>query len=419
MNEFLKKLMQKGLFHIFGSNLINKIINFCSGIFLVRLLSKTEFGNYSYSQNILNIFLLFNGLGVLFALLQFGSEESDVKRNLFYKLGFKVGILSNLVISILMIFYALTIEFPNEQTQIALILMSFIPLFMFLYEFIQNYLRTGLLNKEFSFLNTLNSFLIFTFSIIGAISFGVYGVIIAFYISYLISIIFGSNIIRTRFTFFNRQNSNINSIEKKNFMGYSIISMFNNVISQILYLIDIFLIGLIIHDPQLVATYKTATLIPFALNFIPLSIMTFVYPYFAKNRKEKQWVKLRFKKMVKILLLINSFLVFLLIIGAPFIIRMLFGSNYSDSDTIQVFRILCFGYLIAGTLRIPAGNLLSMLRHVKPLFIINLFVGIVNIGLDIILINNYSIYGAAITTVTIICLSSVIYIVFLNRKLKA
>lgn len=41
----------------------------------MRLLTQSEFGNYSYAQNILNIFLIFNGLGVLYALLQFGSES--------------------------------------------------------------------------------------------------------------------------------------------------------------------------------------------------------------------------------------------------------------------------------------------------------------------------------------------------------
>ena len=40
----IKQLYSKGFFHIIGSSILNKIMQFCSGIFIVRVLSKEEFG---------------------------------------------------------------------------------------------------------------------------------------------------------------------------------------------------------------------------------------------------------------------------------------------------------------------------------------------------------------------------------------
>ncbi|QQN83535.1 oligosaccharide flippase family protein [Bacillus toyonensis] len=416
MNELIKKVRKKGFFHIFSANVFNKIIQFCSGIFLVRLLTQSEFGNYSYAQNILNIFLIFNGLGVLYALLQFGSEsDTNSKRNSYFKFGFKVGISFNVVIVLVMCGYGLFIDFPNNQTRLALFMMLLMPFTMFSFEYVQNYLRTGLHNIEFSRLSTLNTFLIFGFSVIGSILNGVYGVIMGVYIAYLVSIIVGFFFINKKGKLFS-QTGKISKNDKKEFLNYSIISMFSNAVSQLVYLIDIFLIGLLIRDTEVLAIYKTATLIPFALNFIPLSIMTFIYPYFAKNREDKEWIRQTYIKIQKALVVFNLIIVIILVLTAPIIVRILFGENYLESVT--VFRILCIAYLLGGSFRIPAGNVLAMLRKVKFLFVTNIVVGVINICLDFILIKYFAAIGAAITTLVIILITSIIYNIYLYYQIR-
>lgn len=417
MKGIIKQLLGKGFFHIFGANVVNKIFQFCNGIFLVRLLSKSEFGSYSYAQNILNLFLLFNGLGVLYALLQFGSEKVE-KRNVLYKFGFKIGICFNLLITIVIILYSIYAHFPNNQSKLALLIMAFMPFSIFGFEFIQNYLRSGLRNIEFSKLSSLNTFLIFVFSVLGAFIYGLIGVIFGQYLAYIISILIGFRFILNNKHIEVNHNEKINKIEKKEFMEYSIVSMLNNAVAQMIFFIDIFLIGILISNEELIAEYKTATLIPFALNFIPSSIMTFLYPYFAKNKDNKKWVKWNAIKIQKYLFVFNLIVVLFLVISAPLLIEVLFGNKYSDS--IQLFRILCIGYLINGSFRNPAGNVLAMTRNVKFLFVANTMIGIINIGLDIVLIKTFSTTGAAISTVVIILLSSVIYNIYLYKfRLKS
>jgi O-antigen/teichoic acid export membrane protein len=192
--------------------------------------------------------------------------------------------------------------------------------------------------------------------------------------------------------------------------------MLTNSISGILYLLDTFLIGVIIQSETVVASYKTATMIPFALNFIPMSVITVAYPYFAKNKDNKELVKKYFLKMQRYLFLLNLVISILLITFAPFIIKVVFGEEYLDS--LIPFRILSLGYLIAGTFRIPAGNIIASLRKVKINFYNSIVSGSANVVLDIILIKMYGSTGAAVATVLIFLISSIISNVYLRRYLK-
>jgi Polysaccharide biosynthesis protein. len=54
----IKNLAQRGLMHMFGANVFNKIISFSGTILLVRILSKGEYGVYAYVQNILLFFVI-------------------------------------------------------------------------------------------------------------------------------------------------------------------------------------------------------------------------------------------------------------------------------------------------------------------------------------------------------------------------
>lgn len=143
--------------------------------------------------------------------------------------------------------------------------------------------------------------------------------------------------------------------------------MLNNSISQLVYLADLFIIGILIKDVNMIASYKAATILPFALNFIPISLMTFVYPYFAKNKDDKVWIKEKLLLMQKYLILFNLFITVVLIAAAPLVIKIIFGEQYLDS--VNIFRVLCVSYFVASSFRIPAGNILVMMRKVNYIFI--------------------------------------------------
>jgi O-antigen/teichoic acid export membrane protein len=412
----LRKLIEKGFFHIFGANVINKIIGFASGIFLVRLLSKEEFGLFSYAQNLLSVFLLLNSLGVTAGMLQFASESSNtIEKNSFFKFGIKVGFLYNLLVCFVIIFMGIFVPFQFEGVSTLIIIMFALPLLIFFYETLKIYFRANLENKKFSYLTTLNTFLVFILSISGAYFYQAFGVIAFRYFAYFVTLIFGIFLIRKSLSGIVRAKKLLKE-KKKDFMKFSLTQSFNNSISQLLYVMDIFIIGIILADELIIASYKTATFIPFALNFIPSSIMVFIYPYFAKKRKDKKWIKTKYKKLTKYLFIFNLIITLFLIIFSEFIINIIFGPEYLDS--IAPFIILSVGYLIAGTFRIPIGNILVMMKKVKFGLFLSIITGLLNIILNVILISNFGSIGAAVSTVIVFVFTSVLGFWYLQRSLR-
>ena len=417
MKEKLKKIKQlysKGFFHIIGSNILNKIMQFCSGIFIVRVLTKEEFGIFTYAQNLLAFFLLINGLGITSGFLQYGSRNIDNEelKNSIANYSLKYGIGINLLISFLVIIYSIFGKFKVEEARIIFRMMLFFPIIALVIEMIQIYLRINLKNKEMAKISNLNTFFNLIGMLLGSYVYGVIGLVVGKYIGNLISIF---NCLKYLKIIYLNNVLKISQELEKEIIKFSIVAVFNNGISQLLYIIDIFLLGIIIPDKNIIASYKTATLIPFALNFIPLSIMTYLYPYIAKNIENKIILRKYLKQLLIYLGGINLIISIGLILFSHLIITIIFGKNYLDSK--NVFIILSIGYFIAGTFRIPFGNMLAAMEKLKYNFYITLFSGGLNIMLDIIFIKKYGSIGAAIATVSIFIFSSILGGYFLKKNL--
>ncbi|WP_052314807.1 oligosaccharide flippase family protein [Clostridium senegalense] len=101
--------------------------------------------------------------------------------------------------------------------------------------------------------------------------------------------------------------------------------------------------------------------------------MIFVYPYFAKKCDDKNWVKAKYIKLQRYLAIINGLISIICIVFAPIIIKIIFGSEYLNC--ISAFRILWVGYFIAGTFRVPSGNVLFTIKKKKLTYLIQFLVG--------------------------------------------
>jgi len=415
-NKDILFLVRNGFFHIFSANVINKIIQFGISVIIVRVITKEAFGMWSYANNILSFFLLVEGLGVVPGLLQFASSSKTREEKLSYlKYALLVGILFNVGLAIAILLFTTFFQLPVRGSTEILKYLSLIPLVHVFFNILQIFLRSDLRNKQFSLVTIINTLTFFFGVLIGGYLFDIRGIVWGRYLSYIISSFVALWFVKDYYKIF--VNVKIpNKEQRQDFLKFSIVSMLTNTISQMLYLLDTFLIGIIIQSGTVVASYKTATLIPFALNFIPSSVMTFAYPYFAKHKDDKNLVKNYFLKLQKYLLLLNLVISILLIVFAPFVIRLIFGAEYLDS--VLPFRILSFGYLIAGTFRIPAGNIIASLKKVKVNFYNSIISGGANIVLDIILIKNYGSVGAAVATVAVFVISSFVSNIYLRKYLK-
>lgn len=422
MGDLISKLkwaVEKGAFHILGTNVVNKILSFLTNILIVRFLTKSEYGIFGYANNAISFFLLVSGLGMLSGVLQYGSENrTEEEKLLYFRYGMNFGILINAILAVLIFLYVQFAQIAIEGTRGYILFMCAVPLLDYIFNYLCTILRCRKENKKYALMLNINTVVYFLSSCLGAAFFGITGVIIGRYIAYAISIMQGLVFCKYR-EIIEVKHEKLSKEKKKEIIKYSIVCCMSNALSQILYLLDVYLIGVFVKDSQVIASYKAATLIPSALTFLPLGIVTFIYPYFAENNTDYKWIKEKVKWLFRVLGIINLSIAAILIVFAPLIIQLLWGKEYMDS--LVCFRILAFNFFISCTFRIPAGNLLAMLKHVKVNLVVSIFSGLANIVLDIILIQKYGSEGAAVATVLVVLVSVLISmpaLIYQINKLK-
>lgn len=400
----LKKIFKSGFVHIFVSEVINKVLIFLSGIVLVRIISKTAYGSFAYAQNIYNFFMIVSGLGLSSGILQICCERSQEEAWEYYKRGSRWAIGFNFILSILIFSVSYFIDFPLRGANIYFRFFSLLPVVYISVDLIQIYNRYTLQNRKYSYLSVFSTGVVFGLGIIGAIILGVKGFILFQGLGYIITDIWASKI----------QNFPIGKLLKKvntnlrdwnALIKISLISMLNNSASIILYNLDIFILGIVMTEETVVASYKVATYIPNALSFIPTALIIYVYPYFAQHSKDLQWVKTNYIRLIKWFALFNFLIVTFLIVFAPWIIKIVFGEQYLDS--INIFRILTLSYFFNATFRNTTGNILASQRRYKTNLVIGIMTGIINALGDFILIPKYQGEGAAIATLLVTVSASI------------
>lgn len=420
IEEAIAVLFRKGLFHIFGTSIVNNIILFMTNIFVVKLVSKSDYGVYIYANNLMNFFLLLRGLGLTSALIQFASEQSDEKkRQEIYKYILVRGNQYNLILTIILAICSLVANVKFQNARQYLIAMLFVPALQWLFDYVVTIFRVKYDNKSYAKILNINTVSYFVCSLVGAKIYGVYGIILGRYCSFIVSIFIATWWLRDDFR--SLKFCNIRNYEgKKDMNKYSMTACMNNSLSELLYLLDIFLLGIFVAKPDYIATYKVATQIPSALTFIPVGIITFIYPYFASHNRDMEWVKKNFWILLKSLMVLNGIICGCLFVFAPLVIKILWGAEYMDA--IIPSRILAVNFFFMGTFRIPCGNILAMLRKINVNFIISVISSASNIFLDIIFIKLFGAVGAAIATLLVVIISSCIsfpYLVFyMNSKNK-
>lgn len=409
--SYLKKLKTKGFFHIFGSSTINKVIGFASTWVIVRLISKMEYGVYSYAYNLYSFFLILSGMGIASAFLQLGSETADVtEKEKLYRFSMRFGLTINVALALIIALVGLFAPMPYEGAGFLLALMAGLPLIVLVNELQLTYLRVDMRNVAYSRINTLNSVLIFVLSCVFAFLLKSPGLILASYIAHIISILIASKRcnVGLRLT-----DCALTQETKKSLFSIAFISMVNNGLSRLMYLLDIFVLGQVVIDSEMIASYKIATNIPTALQFIPQAVMVFLYPYFARNKDNRDWLLRNYKRLILLFGAFNLAVSMLMVAFAKPIIVIFFGEQYLDA--IVPFRILSCSYFFSATFRSFAGNLLITQRRLKFNLFVSIFACGMNTVLNIFMIRAWESKGAAIATLITVAVSGAISTCYLIR----
>lgn len=410
----MKDYKNRGGFHIFGSNVYAKVIGFLASLVVVRLLSSEIYGSIAYARSIITIVNPFAGLGAMYSLLRFGSiASSDEEKNALFRYSLTRGAFFSVLIIIILLLFFQVYPLKIESARIYLGILSFYLLTECLFETLQSYKRIKKKNRDYAISNFINSSLGFVLSIIGIMLFSGYGYAASFAITPLIVfVLFYIRLEKKKL--FNRKT--FLDLEKKQFWFYGFNVGLASIAGQILYSLDIFLIGLLQADPSTLALYKVATIIPYNLIFIPISFMMTDYVLIAENFKNKSFLKGQAKKYIIIFSVINIFLFIPFYLFSKPLIRTIFGYNYENS--YQIARVLIIGIAGSFVFRIPFGNILGAVGKANWNAYSAYLMLIINILLDYLFIIKYGAIGAAYATSIVMWLSGIINILLFLYYIK-
>lgn len=407
------KQLKKGILQMFGANVLNKVVAMLSNMVITRLLTKTEYGIWSYVLNIYSYLTLATGLGLLSGAFQFGAENKGKKEEYqYYRFCLYGGLLIDIIL--ISVFFVVCFFWKFSFPEAGKYLRMVAP--MLLFEYVWNLLLTVLRCEnriqEYAGILNRNTVFIAIGTCLGG-SFGIEGVIVGRYAAYCISLL--QTVFVTR-----EETKKIKDAEKiplkktGELWHYSIFTGASAALNLIVYLIDVSMIAAMLKNPKDVAVYKVATLIPSALTFIPNSVVICVLPGIVRNNKNKTWLQENIKKYFFSLGIFNFVLCICLIVLAPLIIKILSSVQYIDA--VPVFRILVSGYFISGTFRIFSTNILAGLRCVNYGLFLSVVSGICDILFNYILIHEFGMIGAAYATFGTMTVASVLAFGYLMKK---
>ena len=385
---------------MFFASLFSKLLSLLASGIALQFIDNTALGIVLFSYNIILFLLPISGLGLSQSLIRFSALSNDAEdRNSIFLYVLKYGLLSSIGMILLVIISSLFIPFDFKDGHFYMIFLSFLIIPNFLLEIIKAQLRLNHDNKNFAYSDFLYS-IIFVLSI----------TVLTYYlkeIGYIIALLITP--LLTSLFFIEKLKVNVKKIKRIpelnfEFWKYGFFASLSNVITQLLFVIDILLIGYLIKDPEMITNYRYISLFPFSLLFLPRVFINTDFVTFTEKIYDKNYI-LEYIKSYMLLFLIISVS---LIIGSYFfgslVLRLL-----DDSFAIygSIFFILMVG--ISGILifRGLFGNLLSSIGKANINYYIASGALLFNIISNYYLIPLYGIKGAAITSAILMWVTGV------------
>jgi O-antigen/teichoic acid export membrane protein len=400
---------------------LSKLVNFIVTILVIRMLSKGEYGLIAYGLTIISFVAPFAGAGMFQGLLRFGAlSKGQLDKKVLFDITFKKGLkYSALMIGILIIISPiLTINLP--EAILYLLLLSFQILALFVFLMIQVYCRLIHQNKLYAFIDIKNNLLLLVFNVGMCYFFGGMGYVLSIItVPFFVGIYYLKKLklypidvpqiriskIKTSFNF-----------DRKELFYYGLYTSAGGLLSQLLFAIDILLIGNLLSDPESIAQYKASSIIPFSILIIASAVMMTDFVKLASiSKNNKPALQQYYWNYLKIFSLISiGIILFFYFFSEPLL--LLFGAGYQGHS--QLMLIFAIGVVGGILFRVPMGNMLSAIGWPKTNALFSVIVLVINLIANYFMIIKFGIEGAAITTSVLMWFSGLLSLVAFIYYLK-
>ncbi|WP_439127558.1 hypothetical protein [Polaribacter sp.] len=396
-------LSRKGSY-VFFATIFARIFSFLAAWFALKLIPNKELGVVLFAYNIIVFIIPISGLGLHQSFIRYGALlKTKAEKNSLFLYVFKKGIWVSLLLIACICLISFFIDFQFKNTRTYLIVLSFIIIPSFLLEIIKAQLRLNHENKKFAFTEITQSILLLISVLILSYYFKELGYAVALLITPTLTAVLFIKKIGINFKLKNKL-----TITDSTFWKYGFFASLSNVVTQLLFVIDILLIGYLLADTEMVTNYRYISLIPFSLLFLPRVFMATDFVTFTEKIYDKAYIKKYIKSYMLLFLLISIVLVVTSYFLGDFILALL-DSNFSKYT--QTFLILIIGVCGIFIFRGLFGNLLSSIGKAHINYYIASFALLLNIVSNYYLIPKYGIKGAAITSAILMWFTGVVSVI--------
>ena len=402
-----KQLVADGFFHILVGNVLIKAAAFVSSVVIVRLVSKAEYAYLGYADNLFQYINLLSGLGLSTAILKFCAPSVSKGINkYYYRLAMRVGVLFQLIISVVLVWVVMIIKipFPNAKGIVAMLVLY--PTLTQVITTMQSYIRAHLDNKLFAKIGVVQTIALLLFSVPLALLLGVYGAVAARYLSLLIVIVMAYKFTSTSLPA-DIETSVPAQKERTLFWKLAISMMLANLFSMIMPLNEQFLINNYIKDEITSANYKVAFLIPSQIVFVTNSVVVYMFPKVAQLGDKLQEA---FRITIKTEALLAAVILGMCLVGyfvSPILIVCVYGERYSDA--IELSKAYWVVYGINAGFRILPMNMLPAMGSTLFNSILSVISCIAHGALLYVLLEEKGIWGAPYALVIVYAISGCAY----------
>lgn len=407
MIRIIKDFKSKEGGYVLSSSLFVKLCSFLTSILLIRILSPDEYGLLSYVLSALAFFIPFSGGGIQHSFMRFApmilnpEEREGLFRHSFYK-GLIYSAITTLAIYLIMPWLNKALEGTSEHfIYLTIYIFSF-----FIIELVKTRYRVNRKNKKYASIDAYSAGLVL---LLGGVFTYLYGSIAYVVVLVVVPLLIG--------LYHLKLGDKVEVGIPKDYYSYGLWVGVGAIASQLMYSLDVFLVGKLLQDSTQVAIYRTASIIPMALFFIPNSYITTHYADLAQNSNDKHYLVSFVKDYIKLFVLIVIVMAITLYLCSDLIISILFGAEYLES--VYLFQILIIGMIGAFVLRIPFGNILAAVGKSSWNAVVAFAILVLNGILNYYAISKWGIVGAAVVTSVLLWLSGIIssflFYVYLNR----
>lgn len=412
IKNYLLNFLNRSGGHVFLATFISRLFSFLASWFAIQFIPNKELGIVLFAYNIIAFLLPFSGLGLHQSLIRFGAllKTTEEKNNLFSYV-FKKGVLISICFAIITIIFGLLFPFQFDKTGIYLAFLALVLIPNFMMQIIKIQFRLQHKNKLFSYVEILNSTLLVLFVLILSYFYKENGYVASIIIAPLI----------TSFIFIKKLNISLPinikpAIVDFSFWKYGFYSGLTNVVTNLLFVIDILLIGYLLKDAELVTAYKYISIIPLSILFLPRMFITTDFVSFTEKIHVKKHIFNYTKSYMSLFTVVSIIYCGFFYFFSEATLGLIDKNLVEYSDSFFILSIGVCGILIFRGL---FGNLLSAIGKIEINYYINSIAIIINVASNYYLIPIYGIKGAAITSAFLMWftgLFSAIWFLYLYRK---